>query len=331
MDSLMRTNKKLIASLAACAMMLLASVFCMTAFAGKADSDEVAPAADKTLVSGCDLKKEDLQMVKVDIANFKMLVPKGDSLSVESSAEVFAKSEFDRNTLISENVFFYFNTNKDNYCQVYAGLMDLNVLERYYGDYSNLTKEQQDELLAQQVTAGDTSSKGSFEKINGRTYMMISKTDSDESTGNKYVVYGLYTVIGNHKYIIQIVGVNPNSNDLSVINEMLNSIQLGGINEPISTLDVALIVCVVILLIAIAFAIFTLYRIDRFIKAGADLKSVFGFDLPDVQPAEDPDDMDDDTDDIEDDEFEDEVSVSDTETVAFDSDEKIIDDESDSE
>lgn len=321
----MRTNKKLIASLAACAMMLLASVFCMTAFAGKADSDEVVPAADNTVVSGCDLKKEDLQMVKVDIANFKMLVPKGDILSVESSAEVFAKSEFDRNTLISENVFFYFNTNKDNYCQVYAGMTDLNIFERYYGDYSSLTKEQQDELLAQQVTAGDTTSKGSFEKINGRTYMMISKTDSDESTGNKYVVYGLYTVIGNHKYIIQIVGVNPNSDDLGVINEMLNSIKLGGISEPMSTLEVALVVCGVILLAAVAFAIFTLYRIDRFIKAGAELKSVFGFDLPDVQSVEDPDDdMDDD------DEFEDEVSPSDTETDDLDSDEKIIDHESDS-
>ena len=322
----MRTNKKLITSLVVLALMLAASVFCMSVFADAEDDLELLDSAAPA-VSGCDLKKEDLTMVKVDMTGFKMLVPKGSALTVESSADVFSKSEFDRNTLISENVFFYFNTNAENYCQVYAGMVALSPLEKYYGDYSKLTKEQQDELIAQQISADDTSSSGSFEKINGRTYMMISKPDVDATTGNQYVVYGLYTVIGDYKYIVQIVAINPDSNDMEVINEMLNSVKLNGLSEPVSVTEIVLIVLTVIALIAVAFAIFTLYRFDRFVKAGVAPASVFGFDLPEsVADEEDTDDSDDDDSDY--DEFEDDMeeeNAASEETVETDHDEKIID------
>lgn len=324
----MRTNKKLITTLTAFVLMLLASIFCMNAFAESAEEEEPSVVSTQTIVSGCDLKKEELQLTTVKMANFKMLVPKGDILSVESPADVFTKSDFDRSTLINEKVFFYFNNNKDNYCQVYAGIEELTPLDSYYADYSKLTKAQQDELIAQNVTAGDTTSQASFEKINGRTYLMISRTDTDSSTGNKYVVYGLYTVIGSYKYIIQIVVINPNKTDLSVVNDMLNSIKLGGISNPLSVTEMVLIVCVVILLIAVAFAIFTLYRIDRFVKTGTAIKSVFGFDMPAVNTAEE-DVVD--ADDGDYDEFEDEADENVEETEVLDSDEKIIDDESDSE
>ena len=208
----------------------------------------------------------------------------------------------------------------------------LGPLDSYYGDYSKLTKAQQDELIAQNVSQGDSTAKGSFEKINGRTYLMISKTDVDTSTGNKYVVYGLYTVIGSYKYIIQTVVINPDKNDLQVVNEMLNSIKLGGVREPLSPLDIALIVCVAVLLVAVAIALFTLYRMNRFVKTGTELKTVFGFDLPAVAPAEDDDsDDNDDTDDGDYDNFEDDASETTNETQVLDSDEKIVDDESDSE
>ncbi len=321
----MRTNRKLITTLTAFMLMLVASIFCMNVFAEETDNKDNAAVTANTVVSGCDLKSEDLHMGSVKMADFKMLVPKGDLLTVESSAEVFAKSDFDRSTLINEKVFFYFNSNNENYCQVYAGIEEISPLDRVYGDYSKLTKEQQDELIAQNITSGDTTSKGSFEKINGRTFLMISKKDTDGSTGNNYVVYGLYTVIGSYKYIIQVVAINPNKNDLKVVNEMLNSIKLGGFKEPMSPLDISLIVCVVILLAAVAFALFTLYRIDRFVKSNTELKSVFGFDMP-VAVAEE-DNSDDDSDDSDDD-FEDESTDA---AESLDSDEKIIDDDSDSE
>ena len=328
----MKTNKKLVTALTVFVLTLLMSIFCMSVFAEETDGDQPLLDSANTVVSGCDLKKEELHMETVKMADFKMLVPKGDLLTVESPADVFAKSDFDRSTLISEKVFFYFNNNKDNYCQVYAGIEELNPLDSFYGDYSKLTKAQQDELIAQNITSGDSSSKGSFEKINGRTYLMISKNDVDTSTGNKYVVYGLYTVIGSYKYIIQIVVINPVKSDLQVVNEMLNSIKLGGFKEPVSPLNVAMTVCLVILLVAVAFAIFTLYRVDRFVKSGSELKSVFGFDLPAVAAAkENPADDSDDSDDGDYDDFEDDAAEDAAVTDAIDPDEKIVDDESDSE
>ena len=316
----MRTNKKLITTLTAFVLLLLASVFCMNVFAENADEDVQTLVAAKNVVSGCDLKKEDLQIAKVDLTGFSILVPKGIVLSVESEKEQFAKSDLDRSTLIDQNVFFYSNTDKENYCMVYAGLSELNPIEKCYGNYSSLSKAQQDELISHQITDGDTTSKGSFEKINGRTYMMISNSEQDATSGNKYVVYGLYTVIGDYKYYVQVVAVNPTKNDLQVVNEILNSIKISGMKEPASVLDIALIVCVAVLVLAVAFALFTLFRINQYVKSGTELKSVFGFDLPAVNlPEEDSDDGDDDSDD---DDFDDDEVV---ETAQGPDSEKIID------
>ena len=157
--------------------------------------------------------------------------------------------------------------------------------------------------------------------MNGRTYLLIAKSEEDTGTGNKYRVYAMYTVIGSYKYIVQIVAVNPDKNDLQVVNEMLNSIKLGGIKEPLSPLNIALIVCVVVLLAAVAFAYFTLYRLDRFVKTGETDIPMFGFNLPASSAEEDDADGDDD--------FEDDDDADGT--AALDADEKIVDDESDSE
>ena len=319
----MRTNKQLIITLTTCVLLLVASIFCMNVYAANEVDDVPEVVSTQTVVSGCDLKKEDLQMAKVGIAGFSILAPKGVVLSVESDPEAFSQSDLDRSTLIDQNVFFYSNTDKTNYCMVYAGINTLNPLEKCYGNYASLSKAQQDELISHQISSGDTTSKGSFEKINGRTYMMISNTEQDGTTGNQYVVYGLYTVVGNYKYYVQVVAVNPNKNDLQVVNEILNSIKITGIKEPASVLDITLIVCVIVLLLAVGFALFTLYRIDRFVKTGTELKSVLGFDLPAVPVSED--DSDNDDDDSDDDGFDDDA-VETEEDKASDSDsEKIID------
>lgn len=302
----MRTNKKLIVTLTTFVLLLIVSIFSMNVFA--ADAEEEAPevTAAQTVVSGCDLKKEDLKMVKVGMAGFSMLVPDGVVLTADSDPEVFANADLDRGTLIDQSVFFYTRTDSANYFMAYAGFSALNPLDRYYGDYSSLTKAQQDELIARQNSSGSTTVKGSFEKINGRTYLMIADKEEDPSTGEKYVVYGLYTVIGKYQYYVQVVAVNPNKTDLEVLNDILNSIKIGGINEGMSALDITLTVCVVLLILAVAFALFTFYRIDRFVKTGTELKSVFGFDIPAAAVSEEEDD--DDSDDDGDDDFdEDEV------------------------
>jgi len=299
------------------ALTLIVSIFCMSVAAEDNTDDIAALLSGTPAVSGCDLKQDDLTMVKVKTTDFKMLVPtgkdndKGELITIETSPDDLSKSEFakagySRSTLIDGNIFLYFNTDNDNYCQVYAGLITLSPLDSFYGDYSNLTQELKDEILAQEVSADDPSTTGSFEKINGRTYLLTSKTESDEA-GGKFVTYGLYTIIGEYKYIVQVVANNPTSQDLNVINEMLNSIKIGGLSEPMTTLDVTLIVCVVVLLIAAAFAIFMIYRLGQYIKAGTVPGSVFGFDIPDVAVTDEDDASDDEDDDTDDDDQSDET------------------------
>ena len=326
----MRTNKKLITTLAVFVLVLMTSIFCMTVFAEKTQEDETLTAAVTPAVSGCDLKKDDLHMAKVKLTNFSMLVPKGELLTVESSSKDYENSKlmemgYNRSSLINSNIFLYYNSNYTNECTVYGVIVQLNPLDAYYSDYAKLTKEQQDELIAQRIAStGNTSAKGSFEKINGITYMFIK--DSNQDGENKYVDYELSTVIDKYKYVVQINATNPDQNDRDVLNEMINSIKIGGMKEPLSALNIALVVCVAILLVAVAFAFFTLYRFDSFVKSGATNVRMFGFDLP--EPAASEDDSDDSDDNGENDGFEDEAA---DETVAPASDEKIIDDESDSE
>jgi hypothetical protein len=320
----MNSNKKFFTALTALVFTLLLSVFCMTVFAETDDSyetedNELSETLDveAPVVSGCDLRKDDLKMVTIKTTNFKMLLPTGtakdmlggtgvncDLVTIESTKKEIENSKlgdmgYSRSTLIGNNIFLYFNTNKDNYCQVYAGMVQLNPLDAYYGDYASLTDEQKAEVIADKTGGDGSSSSGKFEKINGRTYLIVSSSEIDETTGNQYVTYGLYTVIDNYEYIIQVDALNPNEEDNQTINNMLNSIKIGGISKPLSVLEIALIVCGAILLIGILFAVFTIYRLGSYVKAGVVPKSVFGFDVPYVAPAEDDSD-DDDSDDNQD-------------------------------
>ena len=325
----MRTNKKLITTLSVFVLMLLTSVFCMTVFAEKTKEKEkdTTTTTAAPVVSGCDLKKEELHMAKVKMTGFSMLVPKGELLTIESSSKEYENSElmqrgYNRSSLINGNIFLYFNNKSTNECNLVAAVVQLNPLDLYFGNYAKLTKEQQDELISQRIAStGNANAKGSFEKINGTTYMFLKS--SNEESGNKYVDYELSTVIGQYKYVVQITATNPDDNDRDVLNEMIKSVKVSGIKEPMSPLEICLIVCVVILLLAVAFAYFTLYRLDKFVKSGATDVRMFGLNLP--EPASSEDDSDDD-DGAEIDDFDDDAD-DEGDTVSLSKDEKIIDEE----
>ncbi len=325
----MRTNKKLITTLSVFVLMLLTSVFCMTVFAEKTKEKEkeTTTTTAAPVVSGCDLKKEELHMAKVKMTGFSMLVPKGELLTIESSSKEYENSElmqrgYNRSSLINGNIFLYFNNKSTNECNLVAAVVQLNPLDLYFGNYAKLTKEQQDELISQRIaSSGNANAKGSFEKINGTTYMFLKS--SNEESGNKYVDYELSTVIGQYKYVVQITATNPDDNDRDVLNEMIKSVKVSGIKEPMSPLEICLIVCVVILLLAVAFAYFTLYRLDKFVKSGATDVRMFGLNLP--EPASSEDDSDDD-DGAEIDDFDDDAD-DEGDTVSLSKDEKIIDEE----
>ena len=325
----MRTNKKLITTLSVFVLMLLTSVFCMTVFAEKTKEKEkeTTTTTAAPVVSGCDLKKEELHMAKVKMTGFSMLVPKGELLTIESSSKEYENSElmqrgYNRSSLINGNIFLYFNNKSTNECNLVAAVVQLNPLDLYFGNYAKLTKEQQDELISQRIAStGNANAKGSFEKINGTTYIFLKS--SNEESGNKYVDYELSTVIGQYKYVVQITATNPDDNDRDVLNEMIKSVKVSGIKEPMSPLEICLIVCVVILLLAVAFAYFTLYRLDKFVKSGATDVRMFGLNLP--EPASSEDDSDDD-DGAEIDDFDDDAD-DEGDTVSLSKDEKIIDEE----
>ena len=137
----MRTNKKLITTLSVFVLMLLTSVFCMTVFAEKTKEKEkeTTTTTAAPVVSGCDLKKEELHMAKVKMTGFSMLVPKGELLTIESSSKEYENSElmqrgYNRSSLINGNIFLYFNNKSTNECNLVAAVVQLNPLDLYFGN-----------------------------------------------------------------------------------------------------------------------------------------------------------------------------------------------------
>ncbi len=331
----MKKNKKMVATLLVFALTLLASIGGMNVFAQNDSAATLDATAEKTtVVSGCDLSADKLSAVQVKQYGFSMQVPEGTVISLESDASVFAQSDYTRSYFMEQGCILYTFTPNQNYCAVSVFVTDLDSIYNYYGDYSQLTDEQKAELVA--AAGGDDNTVAEFVTINGRTYLQVTMSDNDVSTGNKYVQYQFTTVIGSQRYVIYIQTANAIDSDKAVINTMISSIVLSGLASDnvvasMSKLEIALVVLCVILVIAVALIYFFFYRANQFVKAGITDYKRLGFDLPEKEVDEDDIyDEDEDVDDFDDDEDveEDDVEEDDVEDVEEDddNDERIIKD-----
>lgn len=320
----MKKNKKMIATLLVFALTLLASIGGMNVFAQDGDTvtaalDDDVPAAT-TVVSGCDLSADTLSTVNVKQYGFSMQVPQGTVISLESDASVFAQSDYSRSYFMEQGCILYTFTPSQNYCAVSVFVTDLDSIYNYYGDYSKLNEEQKAELIA--AAGSDDNTVAEFVTINGQTYLQVTMSDNDVSTGNQYVQYQFTTVIGGQRYVIYIQTANANDADKAVINTMIQSIQIKGLNS-LSVLDIVLIVVCAVLAIAVALVYFFFYRANQFVKAGITDYPRLGFDMPENKV--DEDDIYDEEDDVDD--FEDDEAVEDDEDDGTeDDDERIIND-----
>ena len=313
-------NKKMIATLLVFTMLLLASIGGMNVFAEEGIGDSVdSTETVAQVVSGCDLKAEDLVQASVKQYGFSMLVPKGNVITVDSDVSVFEASDYTRSYFMEQGCMLYCFTDNENYCAVSAFVTDQDSIYNYYGDYSKLNDTQKTELV--NAAATDASTQAQFVKINGRDFLQVTMSDDDVSTGNSYTQYQFTTVIGGQKYVIYIQTANANDADLGVVNEMIKSIKLNGMGLQMDVLDIVLIVMTVLLVIAVAIVYFFFYRATCFVKAGINDFARIGFDLP--EKTIDEDDIYDDEDDDYDDEDEVDEAVEDVEDVS-DDDEKII-------
>ncbi len=315
----MKKNKKMMATLLVFALTLLASIGGMKVFA-EADDDAAVTTTIAGVVSGCDLSVNNLTEVKVKQYGFSMQVPQGTVISLESDATDFSHSDYTRSYFMEQGCILYTFTPNQNYCAVSVFVNDLDSIYNYYGDYSKLGQEKKAELIAAAGTDDNTAAE--FVTINGQTFLQVTMSDNDASTGSHYVQYQFTTVVGGQRYVIYIQTANANDADKVVINQMIQSIKLKGM-FPLSVLEVVLIVVCVVLAIAVALVYFFFYRANQFVKAGITDYPRLGFDLPDSGIAEDDiyDDEEDDVDDFEDDEEE-----SDEDENAKENDEKIIND-----
>lgn len=307
-------NRKMIATLLVFALLLLASIGGMNVFAEEG-ADDALEATDTVaqVVSGCDLKLEDLIQAAVKQYGFSMLVPNANVITIDSDASVFEASDYTRSYFMEQGCMLYCFTDNENYCAVSAFVTDQDSIYNYYGDYAKLNDTQKAELVKAAVT--DSATQAEFVKINGRDFLQVTMSDDDVSTGNSYTQYQFTTVIGSQKYVIYIQTANANESDLAVVNEMIKSIKLNGMGLQMNSLDIVLIVVSALLVVAVAIVYFFFYRATRFVKAGINDFARIGFDLPEKTIDED---------DIYDDEDEDEVDEADED--ASDDDEKIIKD-----
>lgn len=323
----MKKNKKMIATLLVFALTLLASIGGMSVFAQADDAATAAPEetvpTPATVVSGCDLRADKLTDVKVNQYGFSMKVPEGTVISLESDAKVFNQSDYTRSYFMEQGCILYSFTPSQNYCAVSVFVTDLDSIYNYYGDYSKLNEAQKAELIA--AAGSDDNTAAEFVSINGQTFLQVTMSDNDASTGSQYVQYQFTTVIGSQRYVIYIQTANANDADKAVINQMIQSIRLKGMSS-LSVLDIVLIVVCAVLAIAVALVYFFFYRANQFVKAGITDYPRLGFDLPDSGIAEDDiyDDEEDDVDDFEDDE--DDADDEADELEKDDDSEKIIDD-----
>ncbi len=321
----MKKNKSLIATLLFFSMLLVASIGGLSVYAGDDtaaadDTSSVAEDTATTVVSGCDLKTEDLIKVKVKQYGFSMLVPDGNVTSLDSPTANFTAVGYSRPYFIEQGCAMQVFTDSDNYCAVSVFVEDLDSLYNYYGNYNTLSQEQQDELIQNALDNGNETAE--FVKINGRTYLQSYVSDSSDDTGDVYEQYQFTTVIDNIQYTIYIQTTNAVEADKAVINDMIKSIKLSGMGLQLNAMDITLIVVVVLLVVAVALAYFFLYRISEFTKAGVEKFAIIGFDMPHTD-----DDDDDDEDEDEEDEDDDEDEADSVEEDDEDSDEDDSDDE----
>lgn len=328
----MKKNKSLIATLLFFSMLLVASIGGLSVYAGSgadgaaaSNTSSEADEASAATVSGCDLNSNDLIKVKVKQYGFSMLVPKGSITSLDSPAGNFTSVGYSRPYFMEQGCAMQVFTDKENYCAVSLFVEHLNSLYDYYGDYNTLSKEQQDELVKDAINNGNKSAE--FVKINGRTYLQSYVSESSDDSGDVYGQYQFTTVIDSVKYMIYIQTVNAVDADRAVINEMIKSIKLNGAGVQLSGIEIALIVVVALLVIAVAMAYFFLYRINEFTNAGVKKFALIGFDMPN----RDDDDDDDDDYDYDEDEAdsvkEDDEDSDEDDSEEDDSDEDDSDDE----
>lgn len=324
----MRTNKKMIATLLTFTMLLLGCIGSMSVFAESDDVDESLTTGEEvvTVVSGCDLKSENLVKAKVKQYGLSMLVPEGNLITVDSDPSVFSSTDFSRSYFMEQGCILYAYTDNTNYCAVTAFVSEQNSIYDYYGDYSDLNAAKREELIADATSEGTATE---FVTINGRNYIQV--TSNDNSSGDDYTQYQFTTVIDHKQYVIYIQTLNANAADKDVLNEMIGSIKLSGEGLQMSKADVILTVVCVILLIAVAVIYFFFYRANQFVKLGITNYTRLGFDLPKANKLDDKDVLGDDEDeDVEDfdEEFEEE-EFDDEEEEDFEEDEEEDSDDSD--
>lgn len=320
----MKKNKRLTAALLVFAMLLLTSIGSVVVFAEEGGAVSSTLETDNSgdtaqaVVSGCDLKKENLVKAEVKQYGFSMLVPKGHLTTIESDSSVFEEVSYSRSYFMEQNCAMQAFTDGDNYCSVTLFVTQLSSLYDYYGDYDKLSKAQQDELVKDAGANGNQNAE--FVKINGRSYLQASVTDSSDDSNNVYTQYQFTTVINGEKYELYIQAVNADDADKAVMNEMIKSIKLNGMGIQLNAVDVTLIVVCVILVLAVVCAYFFLFRANEFAKAGINEYDFIGFDLPKSEKDSDEDEDDNDDDEFEDDDDDDETEDDSTQEIAEDSD-----------
>lgn len=275
------------------AMALVFSMFCCTAFASEdvTSGADVTSSTDVETVSASDFIS-DYELVKFEVYahRLSMLVPDLENIFTANSTNTEISSTLSGYTLediISYNDTYY-SGNTISY--LYSGTTDtseimINVLytsnnyTQLIGNYSRL-----DDAALEDIRKSTYSYSGTYPdaiKLNGNTFLYAEGADDDYG----YYSYTLETIVNGGRYQIYIDVTDPSPADKAVVNEIIQSIRIGGFRTTLygaadSKLVTALLIAVIVLAVIVILLAFFIVRFSLFSSAAGNKFNIIGFNMP---------------------------------------------------
>ncbi len=163
---------------------------------------------------------------------------------------------------------------------------------RFIGSYANLSAEEQEELAAATDLLGMGATTASFREINGVPCLCQEYFDQIYST----MVYVVQTIVDGGIYEMYIQVTEPGDADFDVAKEIIDSLKITGANTQrygvASTCTTNwLIALIAVLFVVVALLVFFLVRFSAFAKAAGSEFNVIGFNFPEKEESDEPDEQ----------------------------------------
>ena len=264
------------------------TVFGCTAFASEVSDTDVSTT---DVVSASDYISDfELVKLEIDAHRFSMLVPdlenafSANSTNSELSEVLSGYTAEDiinyNDTYYSGNIITYLYSGTTSTSEIMVNILyTSNNYTKFIGDYSDA-----DDAVMEDLRTSTYSYSGTYpeiKKINGNIYLYSEGYDTDYG----YYSYTMETIVGGGRYQIYIDITDPSPADKAVVDEMVDSIKIGGFRATLygaadKNLVTALLIVVIVLFVIVCFLTFFVVRFSLFSNAAGSKFNIIGFNMP---------------------------------------------------